>query len=295
MSIASMTGFARAAGQNDTHRWIWEAKSVNGRTLDVRLRLPPGYERLEVNARQMAAEKLARGSVSLTLSVETHGSDVELRVNRELLNRLFDLHEELAGRVASDPPRLETLLTVRGVVESGVAVESEEETTSREKAVLASLVEVLDSLADSRRAEGDRLKEILVGHLAMLEDLCGRAAACDAARITTIRDRLQSQLAELLEGAAGMSEDRLAQEVALLATKADVREEIDRLKSHCVSARQLFTEKAPIGRRLDFLCQEFNREANTLCSKSPSEELTRIGLDFKATIDQFREQAQNVE
>ena len=290
-----MTGFARAAGQDATHRWIWEAKSVNGRSLDLRLRVPPGYDRLEGRARQKAGERFSRGSVSLSLTVETQAGAGALTVNREFLERLIDLHGAYAGRVNGDLPRIETLLGVRGVVDTGETAESEETVQARDGAILESLATALADLQAARRAEGARLESVLAGHLATLDRLCERAADSDGARIEAIRARLDGQLGELLSGAAGLPEERLAQEIALLATKADVREEIDRLRSHCASAREMLSERVPVGRRLDFLCQEFNREANTLCSKSTTEDLTRIGLDFKATIDQFREQAQNVE
>lgn len=295
LTLTSMTGFARASGELGPHRWTWEIKSVNGKTLDMRVRVPSGHERLELPARKSVTEAISRGSVTLSLSVESESSAQELVINRDLVDRLLELHRELAGQVAPEPPRLETLLTVRGVIEASDGAEAPDQTEQRDLAIQTTLDEVIKALIVSRGEEGQRLHSILEGHLDTLEDLCVRAGKSDGARLDFIRDRMQRQVAELFDGAVTVPEERLAQEIALLATKADVREEIDRLETHCAAGRDLLKESEPVGRKLDFLCQELNREANTLCSKSASEELTRIGLEFKAVIDQFREQAQNVE
>ncbi len=295
MTLASMTGFSRASGQLEPYRWTWEAKSVNGRSLDIRVRVPGGLDRIELPAKQRAARKLGRGSISLTLGIETDRSSANLQINREFVERMIELHGDLADRVAPDLLRLDTLLTVRGVVETAEEGESEMLTEQRESAIMSTLDTALDGLIDSRNSEGARLESIIVGHLDTLEGLCLEAQNSDASRLEVIQGRLQRQVTELLEKPAALAEERLAQEIAILVTKADVREEIDRLTGHCAAGRELLREMDPVGRKLDFLCQEFNREANTLCSKSTSEELTRIGLEMKAVIDQFREQAQNVE
>lgn len=290
-----MTGFARTSGQFERDRWTWEAKSINGRSLDVRVKAPYGYDRIELPTKKLTSERLGRGSVSLTLTIESERTASTLQVNRSLLDDLIALHGEMVGRVAPDLPKIETLLTIKGVVEAAESAETEDDTEKRELAIMQGLTEALDGLIASRGAEGDRLHALIEDYVSNLENLCRDARNSDGARVNDIRDRLRRQLDELMETPNSVNEERLAQEVALLATKADVREEIDRLEAHCAASRNLLADSGPAGRRLDFLCQELNREANTLCSKSASEELTRIGLEMKAVIDQFREQAQNVE
>ena len=290
-----MTGFARTSGQFERDRWTWEAKSVNGRSLDVRVKAPYGYDRIELRTKKLTSERLGRGSVSLTLTIELERPTNTLQVNRSLLDDLIALHGEMVGRVAPDLPKIETLLTVKGVVEAAESMETEDDTEKRVMAIMQGLTEALDGLIASRGAEGVRLHALIEDYLSNLENLCRDARNSDGTRVNFIRDRLRRQLDELIETPNSVNEERLAQEVALLATKADVREEIDRLEAHCAASRNLLADSDPAGRRLDFLCQELNREANTLCSKSASEELTRIGLEMKAVIDQFREQAQNVE
>jgi uncharacterized protein (TIGR00255 family) len=290
-----MTGFARTSGQFERDRWTWEAKSINGRSLDVRVKAPYGYDRIELPTKKLTSERLGRGSVSLTLTIESERTASTLQVNRSLLDDLIALHGEMVGRVAPDLPKIETLLTIKGVVEAAESAETEDDTEKRELAIMQGLTEALDGLIASRGAEGDRLHALIENYVSNLENLCRDARNSDGARVNDIRDRLRRQLDELMETPNSVNEERLAQEVALLATKADVREEIDRLEAHCAASRNLLADSGPAGRRLDFLCQELNREANTLCSKSASEELTRIGLEMKAVIDQFREQAQNVE
>ena len=290
-----MTGFARTSGQFEKDRWTWEAKSVNGRSLDVRVKTPYGYDRIELPTKKLASERLGRGSVSLTLKIESERTASTLQVNRSLLDDLIALHGEMVGRVASDLPKIETLLTVKGVVEAAESAETEDKTEKRVLAIMQGLTEALDGLIASRGAEGDRLHALIEDYVSDLENLCRDARNSDGARVRVIRDRLRRQLNDLIETPNSVNEERLAQEVALLATKADVCEEIDRLEAHCAASRNLLADSGPSGRRLDFLCQELNREANTLCSKSASEELTRIGLEMKAVIDRFREQAQNVE
>ena len=290
-----MTGFARTSGQFERDRWTWEAKSVNGRSLDVRVKAPYGYDRIELPTKKLTSERLDRGSVSLTLTIESERTASTLQVNRSLLDDLIALHGEMVGQVAPDLPKIETLLTIKGVVEAAESAETEDDSEKRELAIMQGLTEALNGLIASRGAEGDRLHALIEDYVSNLENLCRDARNSDGARVNDIRDRLRRQLDELMETPNSVNEERLAQEVALLATKADVREEIDRLEAHCAASRNLLADSGPAGRRLDFLCQELNREANTLCSKSASEELTRIGLEMKAVIDRFREQAQNVE
>ena len=292
-----MTGFTRVAGQHEEVGWIWEVRSVNGKGLDLRVRLPSGYEALEAVVRDVAGKTLKRGSVSVSLSINRAGAEAAYRVNRDLLDNLLALSAELTQdkRLSNEPPRLDTLLTVRGVVEASEGEEDPREAEARQKAMASSLHEALEALVDVRQAEGARLEAVLRERLDELDGLCNDAEGAASLRTAAIRDRLAQQVQDLLDMSPALSEERLAQEAAVLAVKADIREELDRLQSHIEGARGLLDEGAAIGRKLDFLCQEFNREANTLCSKSGDIELTRIGLAMKAAIDQFREQALNVE
>lgn len=297
MPLSSMTGFTRVAGQHDTTGWTWEIRSVNGKGLDVRVRLPYGYEALEAIVRDVAGKTLKRGSVSVSLTVNRTSAESAYRVNRELLESLLALSDELKDekRLSNEPPRLDTLLTVRGAVEASEGEDDLEEAEERQKLMATSLREALEALLGVRQAEGARLEVILRDRLSELDGLCNEADGAASLRTEAIRDKLAQQVQDLLDMSPALSEERLAQEVAMLAVKGDIREELDRLKSHIEGARGLLEEGVAVGRKLDFLCQEFNREANTLCSKSGDIELTRIGLAMKAAVDQFREQALNIE
>jgi len=294
-----MTGYARAQGSDDRRRWVWEARSVNGRNLEIRCRLPQGFDRLENPARTAVAGRLKRGSVSLNLTITSERHGKPLSINRALLAELGTLVEEVRRTTGAAAPSADGLLRVRGVIEEEEAgEESEEALATLDKALQASLDEALKGLGASRAAEGKALAVVLEGHVAEIEDLCRRAAERAQAQIGTVRARFEGQLAELLGRVPALSEERFAQEVALLVGKADVREELDRLAAHVAQARTLLAEARPdnpVGRKFDFLCQEFNREANTLCSKSADIELTRIGIDLKGAVERMREQVQNVE
>ncbi|MFD2232319.1 YicC/YloC family endoribonuclease [Phaeospirillum tilakii] len=299
MSVASMTGYARSEGRDQTASWVWEAKSVNGRGLDLRLRLPAGCDALEPAAREAAARRLGRGSIQLGLTLTRQTEAGEMRINTALLTRLADLCRDWqAARPELAPARLDGLLAIRGVVEPAAETEPADDEAGREQrlaAMRAGLDAVLDRLAAMRREEGARIAALLTGQLDLISALTRRAEACAALRPEAIRARFTQQVAALTEAAPSLDPDRVAQEVALLLVKVDVREELDRLAAHVAAARDLLTQGGVIGRKLDFLAQEFNREANTLCSKSADVELTRIGLDLKAVIDQFKEQVQNIE
>lgn len=293
-----MTGFARREGGDARVTWSWEIKSVNGRSLDVRCRVPSGHERLEAAARAAVPKACARGNVSIALSVGRGDVAPGLRVNRDLLDQVIALAGELetslgSGRVA--PPRLDGLLAIRGVLETANEDEPAEETAAREAAMQGDLEAALDDLVAARRGEGTHLKAAVEAHLTTVETLTAAAAACAATQPDALRERLKTQVEALLDSVPALSEDRLAQEAALLIARGDVREELDRLGAHVAAARALLAEGGTVGRRLDFLCQEFNREANTLCSKSSDVGLTRIGLDLKSAIEQLREQVQNIE
>ncbi|HYX00738.1 MAG TPA: YicC/YloC family endoribonuclease [Reyranella sp.] len=294
-----MTGYARAQGSDERRRWVWEARSVNGRNLEIRCRVPQGFDRLENPARTAVGGRLKRGNVSLTLTVASERQGTALRINRALLAELGTLVEEVRRTTGAAAPTADGLLRVRGVIEEeDEGVESEAAMAALDKALAATLDEVLRALVAARQAEGRALALVIERHVDEIEALCTRAADRATAQIDTVRTRFDAQLAELLDRAPPLSEERFAQEVALLVGKADVREELDRLAAHIVQARTLLAEARPdnpVGRKFDFLCQEFNREANTLCSKSADIELTRIGIDLKGAIERLREQVQNVE
>ena len=290
-----MTGFARQEGGDAALTWTWEVKSVNGRALDIRSRIATGYESLEPLVRAAAPKHLTRGNLQINLAVSRAETPLRLKINREVLGQLVAAVRELEGEVEAAPPRLDGLLAIRGVVEALEEEEPAEARAAREAAMQQDLERLLEALARNRRAEGERLAGIVDEHLTAITDLVSAAADCAAAQPEALRERLRSQLQELLEAAPALPEDRLAQEAALLIAKADVREELDRLKAHIAAARDLLVAGGAVGRKLDFLCQELNREANTLCSKSPDVALTRIGLELKSAIEQLREQIQNLE
>jgi uncharacterized protein (TIGR00255 family) len=278
---------------------VWEARSVNGRNLEIRCRLPQGFDRLENPARGAVGGRLKRGNVSLTLTVASDRGGASLRVNRAVLAELGSLVEEVRKTTGAGAPTADGLLRIRGVIEEeDQTVESEASLAALDRAISGTLDEALQALVAARQAEGRALSGAIERHIDEIEDLSGRAADRAAAQIATVRARFEGQLAELLQRAPSLSEERFAQEVALLVGKADVREELDRLTAHIAQARSLLAEARPdqpVGRKFDFLCQEFNREANTLCSKSADIELTRIGIDLKGAIERLREQVQNVE
>jgi uncharacterized protein (TIGR00255 family) len=291
-----MTGFARVEGSQDGSSWAWELKSVNSKSLDVRLRLPPGFDYLEPALRTSLAQRLKRGAVSATLSLTRDtGAGGGLRVNRAALDQILALADELTGRIEAAPPRLDGLLALRGVLESAGEEESPEARGTLAAVFLAGWETALASLVATREAEGARLAAVLRERLAEMTLLAAAAEASAAAQPDAIRARLRSLVAALLDASPALPEERLAQEAALLVARADIREELDRLAAHLAAAQDLLREGTAIGRRFDFLCQEFNREANTLCSKSADVELTRTGLALKVAIEQLREQVQNIE
>lgn len=296
MTISSMTGFARSEGHADGVGWVWEVKSVNGKALDLRVRLAPGFDALEPALRASTAQALKRGAVSVSLAVTRLAGSGGIRLNREALNAVMAIAREVAAELESAPPRIDGLLALRGVIESGEE-EAEDDATreQRNALLLASFDEALSRLATMRLAEGGRLGDVLALRIDEIESLVAQAEASAAVQPAALRARLKQQVEELLQTVPALSEERLAQEAALLIAKGDVREELDRLSSHVAAARALVKEGGAIGRRYDFLCQEFNREANTLCSKSTDIGLTRIGLALKAAIEQLREQVQNIE
>jgi uncharacterized protein (TIGR00255 family) len=295
MAIVSMTGFAEAHGSRDGARWRWEAKSVNGRGLDLRLRTPPGFDGIEPAARALAGERFKRGSLQMQLTFEAGDSTRGLRIDAAALAAAVRIAREVASETGLAPARVDGLLALKGVIvqEEALPVEAPERAL-RDAAIIETLATALDALARARVAEGNKLHTVLGAQMNEIERLTSEAGALAATQPQALRDKLITQVREMLTG-SDIAEDRLAQEAALLAVKADIREELDRLHAHVHEARLLMVSGEAVGRKLDFLAQEFNREANTLCSKSSDIALTRIGLALKAAIDQFREQAQNVE
>ena len=291
-----MTGYARNEGHNEHCSWTWEVRGVNGKGLDVRCRLPGGFEAMEAIVRDQVKKRLRRGNISLSLNIDWNSQGSAYGVNQDVLNGFIAMLPELAKQAPdATPASLDGLLSLKGVIESRDDGISEETRQELEKTLLASLDETLGSMLAMRGEEGARLGNVLSQQISTIEDLCNEAGKVSALRPEFIRKRLKEQVESLLEDVPSLSAERLEQEAALLMTKADISEELDRLAAHVSAARDLMGQDAAIGRKLDFLCQEFNREANTLCSKSGDVELTRIGLDMKAMIEQFREQVQNIE
>jgi uncharacterized protein (TIGR00255 family) len=293
VGVTSMTGFARAEGEESGISWVWEVRSVNGRSLELRLRLAAGFDALEPRLRAELSQRFRRGNFSASLTVARTAAP-PLRVNRQALIQLVALMNELKGEIDAAPPRLDGLLAVRGVIET---VEDEDEPllTDRRLAVLTGWATALDRLAAARLDEGARLAALMQSQIAEMAGLVDAAGASAAAQPEAIRARLQAGLETLTGLMPTVPDERIAQELALLVTRSDMREEIERLRAHIEQAMELLGQSEPVGRRLDFLCQELNREANTLCAKSADIELTRIGMSLKAAIEQFREQVQNIE
>ncbi|HJO74489.1 MAG TPA: YicC/YloC family endoribonuclease [Rhodospirillales bacterium] len=296
MSLSSMTGFARAEGRKDANSWTWEIKSVNAKGLDVRSRLPSGFESLEKPLRDRAAKRLKRGNVSVALNLRRQEGVAGVRVNHAVLEELLAALPEIRKRVAdAREPSLDGLLALRGVVEPVEEDLNDEAREALETEILNDFDTALEALAAMRDEEGVRLAETLQARLDDIAGLCAEAEKLAAMQPNALRARLKSQVRTLLEDIPAIPEERLAQEAVLLMSKADLREELDRLQAHQEAALELMNGTGAVGRKLDFLCQEFNREANTLCSKSQDIDLTRIGLELKAAIEQLREQVQNIE
>jgi uncharacterized protein (TIGR00255 family) len=293
LSLSSMTGFSRREGAGAGWTWAIEARSVNGRNLEVRLRTPPGFDVLERAAREAAQARFQRGQINVSIQARRLEAGGGVRINAELLKRYLALAQEMATEGGVEPPRADGLLALRGVLEADESADDKEVRAELEKALSESLIVALDQLKTARLDEGSALSATLAGLIDRIEVLHHNAEAEAAQQGPAIKERFARRLAELLGDAAPL--DRIVQEAAVMAVKADVREELDRLSTHLAAARALLAEAVGVGRRLDFLTQEFMREANTLCAKSATTALTATGLALKAAIDQFREQVQNVE
>ena len=293
MPLSGMTGFGRAEGAVGDWTWAVEARSVNGRNLEVRFRGPPGFDQLDRAARDGAQARFARGQVNVGVQAKRTDSGVEIRINEGVLARYLAMGEGLIAAGRTGPPSLDGLLALRGVIEAAEGDDDPEAQAALQAAIALSIGAALEALAASRREEGLALTAVLIGLVDKIEALVGEAQGLADEQPATIKDRFARRLAELIGEAAG--EDKIVTEAAAMAVKADVREELDRLGAHVEAARAHIAADGPQGRRLDFLTQEFMREANTLCSKSALGALTTVGLELKATIEQFREQVQNVE
>ena len=296
MPLTSMTGFADARGLHGTLRWRWETKSVNGRGLDLRFRAPLGYEGLESGARTLASERFKRGSLQIVLTAAADDAGRGFRVDPVALAEAVRLAKRVADETGLEPARVDGILALKGVVaqEENAAL-NDEARMARDAAMLESLAGAYDLLTRARTNEGAKLEAIILRQIGEIERLTTEARALALQQPFILRERMMAQLKELIAPGSTVPEERVAQEIAILASRADLSEELDRLTAHCQEARSLIAAREPAGRKLDFLAQEFNREANTLCAKSSDIQLTHVGLALKAVIDQLREQVQNVE
>ena len=295
--VNSMTGFATGRGQNETYSWTWELRSVNAKGLDLRLRVPDWISGLEQALRGILSKRIARGSVNLTLRIQREESAETQSLNQDQLRRVLTQIAEVEYAAAEAdislvPTRASDVLAQRGVLEASSA---EDDNGVLMAALLTDFEPLVVDFSKMRASEGAALQSVISGQIDQIGELTKRAQVLAEDRKPKVAEQLRVNLALVLENMQGVDENRLAQELALLAVKADVTEEIDRLMAHVNAAHELLNTKGSIGRKLDFLMQEFMREANTLCSKSQSVDLTSLGLDLKATIDQMREQVQNVE
>lgn len=295
MALSSMTGFARSHGNSGPYAFEWELKSVNAKGLDFRMRVPPGWDDLEPIARKRASDILSRGTVYANLGVKRAGNVSEVRVNADVLASILNVAGDIAKRTGGAPPTVDGLLAIKGVIEVIEPETTDAEMQDAKKAAFASFDEALQSLVVMRQREGMSLGQILVQRMDELERLAAAAEAAPGRKPEAVRARLAEQIATLLDASDRFDAEHLSQEALVMAAKADIREELDRIASHIAQARELLAKGGAIGRRLDFLSQEFNREVNTTCSKSNDLELTNIGLEMKSVVEQFREQLQNLE
>ncbi len=291
-----MTGFARQDGSGEGLAWAWEARSVNGRGLDIRLRLPPGFDAIDAAVRETVTKRISRGNVTINLTTERQNGTGTVRLNEGVLQDILKASDRVAEMSGGARPDTAALLTMKGVLEIGDnGLDDPEQRAVRERLLIKSFEETADKLVASRRSEGARLGQIISAQLVEIERMTGEVRASPSRTPETIRLRMQDLVSRLLEASGTFDKDRLHQEAVLAATRADVEEELARLTAHVAAAREILDEKSAVGRKLDFLAQEFNREANTLCSKANAVDVTRIGLGLKSVIDQLREQVQNVE
>ena len=295
MALSSMTGFARSQGASGSYAWAWELKSVNAKGFDLRLRMPPGWDAIDAAVRTRATETLSRGTVYGNLTIERQGLAPTVKINEPVLNAVLGAIEQLKVRVNAAPPSIEGILGLKGVIEVSEQEDSPDDRLRADAAVVSGFTAALGDLVKARREEGAALGRALTTRLDEIAALTARAEAAPGRQPETIKKRLAEQIETLLAASGRLDSDRLHQEAVLLASKADIREELDRLTVHVAQAKKLLAGGGPVGRRLDFLAQELNRESNTLCAKANDVELTNIGLELKTVVEQFREQVQNLE
>lgn len=295
MALSSMTGFARSNGASGPYTLEWELKSVNAKGFDLRLRLPPGWDELEAFAKKRAGEVLSRGTVYANLNVKRANAVSTIKINEDVLNSIVKVAGVLAGKIDAVAPSIDGLLSIKGVIEVVEPESNEDEDRAAKDTAAKAFEAALGNLVEMRRREGVALGQILSQRMDEIEQLARRAEAAPGRKPDAIKARLAEQIAALLDTSDRFDPDRLNQEAIMIATKADIREELDRIASHVAQAREMIGKGGPVGRRLDFLAQEFNREVNTCCSKSNDLELTNTGLEMKNVVEQFREQVQNLE
>lgn len=299
MTLQSMTGFARYSGTYETAEcathFNWEVRSVNGKGLDIRLRLPQGFEGLEHGIRGLIAKSFTRGNMQVALAVEQSSERQDVTLNSALIEKLLNASQELQARFGVDPLTLDGLFSLRGVLDQPQEPMNEDDQAALKAAIMDGLSLLLGELTQTRETEGQALKQIFEKYIDEIASLTEKARHDPARSVEAIKQRLAAQVSLLMEASQALDKDRLHAEAAYLATKADIQEELDRLDTHVASARKLLKDGGAIGRKLDFLSQEFNREANTLCAKSNAATITALGLELKAAVDQFREQIQNLE
>jgi len=295
MALSSMTGFARSNGASGPYAFEWELKSVNAKGFDLRMRLPPGWDELEAFAKKRAGEVLSRGTVYANLNVKRTNAASAVRINEEVLASIVRVAGVLAGKIDAVAPSIDGLLGIKGVIEIVEPESDEAEDKAARAAAAAAFEQALANLVEMRQREGVTLGQILIQRMDEIEGLTTKAEAAPGRKPEAIKARLAEQIAALLESTDRFDPDRLTQEALLIAAKADIREELDRIASHIAQVREMIAKGGPVGRRLDFLAQEFHREVNTCCSKSNDLELTNTGLAMKNVVEQFREQVQNLE
>ena len=296
MTLNSMTGFARDSANFADWTWSWELKSVNAKGLDIRLRAPSGFDALEPVGRARLSKLFSRGNITVGLTLKRSGADAGYKINEGHLKAMLDVAKSIQAEILDAAPlSIDGIMALRGVIEADDDDMDEATRVDLDKKLLNSLDIAARALVANRAEEGAQLSVVLTEFIDKLDDLLGQATGSAESQPATIRARLKDQIEQVIEDASQVDAVRLEQEIAILMTKADIREELDRLRAHIISVRELMSTGGAVGRRLDFLCQELNREANTICSKAHETALTRIGLDMKATIEQFREQVQNIE
>jgi uncharacterized protein (TIGR00255 family) len=295
MALSSMTGFARSHGASGPYTFEWELKSVNAKGFDLRLRLPQGWDELDAHAKKRAGEVLARGTVYANLNVKRADATSTVKINEDVLASVVKVAGQLAAKIDAVAPSIDGLLAIKGVIEVVEPERNEEEDNAAKLAAAKAFDEALSNLVAMRQREGTALGQVLSQRMDEIERLAKKAEAAPGRKPEAVRARLAEQVALLLEASDRFDADRLTQEALLIAAKADIREELDRIASHISQTRELIGKGGPIGRKLDFLAQEFHREVNTCCSKSNDVELTNTGLEMKSVVEQFREQVQNLE